>query len=91
LDQIDLFYTLTIFLYITRDLREKKRRANKIVKLVQYRDYYNNISYITKKTKEAERVFQRENGAVGDHVGDCVFLGAEANLQASTEDSAQGR
>jgi hypothetical protein len=49
----------------------------------------------TNRNEESQRVREssrrRENGAVGDHVGDCVFLGAEAHVQARFEDSAQGR
>lgn len=39
----------------------------------------------------SQRERERENGAVGDHIGDCVFLGAEAHVQARFEDSTQGR
>jgi hypothetical protein len=44
------------------------------------------------RERESLREFLKErNGVVGDNLGDCVFLGAEAYVQARSEDSAQGR
>lgn len=78
------------------------KRIEKNSKLVQNRrqDIKHNIKQKQKQIQKQpksiqresvpERERERENGVLGDHVGDCVFLGAQANLQARSQDSAQG-
>ena len=76
-------------------LKKKKKRMEKNSKLVQNRRQHITFYKNKDKYKNNLRVFkesvpERKNGALGDHVGDCVFLGTQANLQARSQDSAQG-
>ena len=75
---------------------KKSDGIEKNSKLVQNRRQHITFYKNKNKYKNNLRVFkesvpERKNGALGDHVGDCVFLGTQANLQARSQDSAQGR
>lgn len=78
---------------VTVALTQKRKKKKAHVSHTQSRVTWAKRKRLIIGRRESRRLkfCKGENGVVGDHIGNCLFLRAQTNLQAHSQDSASPR